>query len=150
MFLSSALSLFNIYVCTKFNFNPFVLSKIWPRHTSIMTNTKLRGDNSINIHGMIIAIGFRPSFHCHLSINQVLFQSMLYFPKYGPDRQHLWKMYRVWLWFVGSALPLIAIYLNTKFDLNGNSSFKVIGRTRYQDGRKDGRTKRWIYASLFG
>ena len=108
------------------------------------------GDNWIHIHGMIIAIVFRPSSHCHLSINQVSFQSMLYFPKYGPDRQHLWKMYRVWLWFVGSALPLIAIYLNTKFYLNGNSSFKVICRTRYQDGRKDGRTKRWIYASPFG
>jgi len=35
-----------------------------------------------------------------------------------------------------TALPLTAIYLYTKFDLNGNSSFKVICRTRY-------RTDRW-------
>ena len=46
------------------------------------------------------------------------------------------------LWFLGSALSLIAIYLYTKFDLNGNSSFKVICRTRYRDGR----TKRRLYA----
>jgi len=29
------------------------------------------------------------------------------------------------------ALPLTAIYLYTKFDLNANSSLKVICRTRY-------------------
>jgi len=34
-------------------------------------------------------------------------------------------------------LGLIAIYLYTKFDLNGNSSFKVIWRTRYRDGQTD-------------
>ena len=33
---------------------------------------------------------FCPSPHCHLSINWVLFQSLLYFPKYGPKRQQLW------------------------------------------------------------
>jgi len=32
-------------------------------------------------------------------------------------------------------VPLIAIFLYTKFDLNGNSSFKVICRTRKCDGR---------------
>jgi len=42
------------------------------------------------------------------------------------------------LWFLGSALTRIAIYLYTctKFDLNANSSFNVICRTRY-------RTDRW-------
>ena len=30
------------------------------------------------------------SFHCDLSINQVSFQSLLYFPRYGSDRNHLW------------------------------------------------------------
>jgi len=29
-FLSSVLPFINIYVCTKFNFNPLALSKIWP------------------------------------------------------------------------------------------------------------------------
>ena len=83
--MSSAFHLINIYVCTKFNFNPFctfqdmaqtgihygwyvlpfpclpsiykpsfisipfVLSKIWPGHTSIMTNTRLRGIGKIRI-----------------------------------------------------------------------------------------------------
>jgi len=48
---------------------------------------------------------------------------------------------RVGLWLSGSALPLIAIYLHTKFYLNANSSFEVICWTRYQmDGRMDGRT----------
>ena len=45
---------------------------------------------------------------------------------------------RVWLWFLGSVLPLIAIYLYTKFYLNANSSFKVICQTRYRtDGQMD-------------
>jgi len=38
---------------------------------------------------------------------------------------------------LGSALPLIAIFLYTKLDLNANSSFKVICRTRYRDGRTE-------------
>jgi len=47
----------------------------------------------------------------------------------------------VGLWFLGSALPLIAIYILTKFHLNVNSSFKVICQTRYQtDGQKDKQT----------
>ena len=62
---------------------PFVLAKIWPGHISIMTNTILRGDNWINILGMIIVPRFYPTSHCHLSISQVLFQSLLYFPRYG-------------------------------------------------------------------
>ena len=33
---------------------------------------------------------------------------------------------------MSTALPLIAIYLNNKFYLNANSSFKVICRTRYR------------------
>jgi len=35
-----------------------------------------------------------------------------------------------------NALPLIAIYLYTKFYLNTNSSFKVICQTRYQTDRR--------------
>ena len=50
-------------------------------------------------------------------------------------------LYRAGLWFLGSALHLIAIYIRTKFHLNANSSVKVIRRTRYRtDGQMDGRT----------
>jgi len=43
---------------------------------------------------------------------------------------------RVGLWFLGSALPLITIYLYTEFYLNAKSSLKVICRTRYRtDGK---------------
>jgi len=45
---------------------------------------------------------------------------------------------RVGLWFLGSALPLIAIYLYSKFYLNANSSFKVICRTRYHTDGQSG------------
>ena len=39
---------------------------------------------------------------------------------------------------MGTALPLTATYLYTKFYLNAISSFKVICRTRYQmDGQTD-------------
>jgi len=34
-------------------------------------------------------------------------------------------IYRVGLWFLGYALPLIAIYLYTKFYLNATSSIKI-------------------------
>ena len=50
-------------------------------------------------------------------------------------------LYRAGLWFLGSALHLIVIYIRTKFHLNANSSVKVIRRTRYRtDGQMDGRT----------
>ena len=71
---------------------PFVLSKICPRQPSIMPNTMLRGDNSINIQARIMVLGFCPASHCHIFINQVSFQSLLYFSRYGQDRQHLCKM----------------------------------------------------------
>jgi len=38
MVLSSALPLIYIYVCTKFNSIPFVLSKIWPGQATVMEN----------------------------------------------------------------------------------------------------------------
>jgi len=43
---------------------------------------------------------------------------------------------RVGLWFLGSALPLIGIYIYTKYDLNANSSFKLLA------GQGTGRTDR--------
>jgi len=36
------------------------------------------------------------------------------------------------LWFLGSAIPLIAIYLYAKFYINATSSFKVICQTGYR------------------
>ena len=56
-------------------------------------------------------------------------------------------IYKVGLWFLGSALPLIVIYLYTKSYLDANSSFKDICRTKYC---MDGQTKQRLYASTFG
>ena len=67
----------------------FVLSKIRLGQASIMTNTKLRGDNSINIQNRIMVLGNCPSSYYHLSINQVSSKSLLYFSRYRPDRQQL-------------------------------------------------------------
>ena len=90
---------------------------------------RLMGDNSVNILDRIMVLVHCPSSDCHLSINQFFFQSLLYFPR----------------------LPLIVIYLYTKFYLNVNSSFKVICRTRYRtDRRTDGQTEHRLYASTFG
>jgi len=52
---------------------PFVLSKIWPGQATIMKKKWLQGDSSVNLQGMVMVLGFRPSTHCHLSIYQVLF-----------------------------------------------------------------------------
>ena len=69
---------------------PYVLFKIWPGHTSIMKK-RLQGDNSINIQGRIMVLEHSTSSHCHLSISQVSFQSLMYFPRYGPDTHPIWK-----------------------------------------------------------
>ena len=57
------------------------------KSTTILTRVSLVA-NSINIQGRIIVLVHCPSSHCHLSINQVSFQSLLYFPRYmyGPDK----------------------------------------------------------------
>ena len=58
---------------------PLGLLKIWLGQASIMKKTKwLRGDNSVNILGRILVIVHCPSSYCHLSINQVPLQSLLY------------------------------------------------------------------------
>jgi len=46
----------------------------------------LMGDNSVIYRVMVLV-------HCHLSINQVSFQSLLYFPRYGTD---IMKNKRLW------------------------------------------------------
>ena len=82
--MSSALPLIDIYVCTKFNFNPFCTFQDMAR-TSNTYEKWLRGDNSINIQGRIMVRVHCPSSRCHLSINQVSFKSLLYFQTYGLD-----------------------------------------------------------------
>ena len=67
---------------------PLVLSKIWPGQASIMEN----GYGEITQYIYILV--HCTSSYCHLSINQVSFQSLLYFPRYGPDRHQLCK---IWL-----------------------------------------------------
>ena len=51
------------------------------------------------------------------------------------------------LCFLGSALPLIAICLYTKFYLNAKSSFKVICRTMFQT---DGQGGDYMLPPLWG
>ena len=75
---------------------PFVLSKILLRQVFIMTNTKLRGDNYVHIQVMDMVLVHSTSSHCHLSTNQVSFQSLLNFPRYDRDKQHLLKMVLVY------------------------------------------------------
>ena len=93
-----------------------------------MTNTKLRGDNSINIQGRITVLVHSTFSHCNLSINQV---SSNNYEKWlrGDNTVHI----------QGRIMVLVH---STKFNLNGNSSFKVICRTRYCDGQTDGKSLR--------
>ena len=50
---------------------------------------------------------------------------------------------------MGTALPLIAIYLYTKCYLNANGSFKVICQTMYRtDGRTDGQSGDYMLPPL--
>jgi len=56
-------------------------------HNFVWALQWLWGDNSVNIQGMVMVLVHCTSSHCHLSINQVSFQSLLYFSRYGPDKQ---------------------------------------------------------------
>ena len=85
------------------------------------------------------------STHRHLSISFISVPFVLF--KIWTGQATLTKngyreitqyIHRVGLWFLGSVLPLIAIYLYTQFYLNVTSSFKVICWTRYRtDGQSD-------------
>ena len=111
------LSLTSMYV-PSFTSIPLVLSKIWPGQATIMKKW-LRGDNLVNIQGRMMVLVHCPSSHSCLSINQVLYQSILYFPRY-----------------------------ETKFHLNPNSSFKVICRTRYRTDRQTDKEATICFHSL--
>jgi len=56
----------------------------------------LRGDNYVIIQAMIMVLVHCRSPDCHLSINQVSFQFLLYCWRYGPDRLYYEK--HKWLW----------------------------------------------------
>ena len=71
---------------------PLVLLKIWSGQASLWKSKLLRGDYFVNIQSRILVIVHCPFSHCHLSINQVSFQSLLYFQRYGLDRHPLWKI----------------------------------------------------------
>ena len=89
MFLSSALPLINIYVCTKFNFNPFCTFQDMARTSNHYKTKWLSGDNSVNIKNRIMVLVHDTFSHCNLSINQVSFQFLSYLTRYGQDRQPL-------------------------------------------------------------
>ena len=89
--LCTALPLTAIYLKTNFQLNPVCTFQDMALTGSNYEKIYLRGDNSVNIQGRIMVLIHCPSSNCHLSINQVSFQSRLYFPRYGPDRQQLWK-----------------------------------------------------------
>ena len=72
----------------------FVLPKIWPGQASITKNKWLWGDNSVNIQGMTMVLIHSTSSHCHLSINQVSFQSLCTFQ----DMTRTGNTYKKWLW----------------------------------------------------
>ena len=75
LFWCTALSLTAIYLKPSFISISWVLkiSQDMAR-TSIHYEKWLREDNSIHIHGRIMVLGFSPSPHCHLFINQVSFK----------------------------------------------------------------------------
>jgi len=52
----------------------------------------LWGDNSVNIQDRIIVFVHCPFPHCYLSINQVSFRFLSFFPRYGPECHPLLKM----------------------------------------------------------
>ena len=85
-FLSSVLPLIYIYVCSKFNFNPFCTFQDMARTSNHYENIM---DNSVNIQSRIVVLVQCTFSHCHLSINQVSFQFLSYLTRYGPDRQPL-------------------------------------------------------------
>ena len=88
-----------------------------------------------------MVIGFCPSPHCHLSMNLVWFKcQQQLFDGQGTGRTDRWtklrlyaspfgehkngygeitlSIYKIWLYFLCTALSLTAIYLQTKFNIN--------------------------------
>jgi len=130
------------HVRSKFKFNPCC---------TFMTRTSNhyeKNDYSVNKQGMIMIIVNCPSSHCHLSINQVSFQTHFVFSKIWHGHASIEK--NKWLRGDNSLNKHVRIMvlvfcpsphcrLSIKFHLNVNSILKLICRTRC---RMDGRTKR--------
>ena len=72
-----------------FNFNPFSTSQDMARMSNHYEKKWLWEDNSVEIQGRIMVLAHCPHLNCHLPINQVSLQSLLYFQRYGLDRQPL-------------------------------------------------------------
>jgi len=88
--LSSVLPLININACTKFNFNPFcTFQDMAQTGIHYERNKWLWRDNYVNIQGRSMVLVHYPSPDYNLSINQVSFQVLLYFSRYGPDTHPL-------------------------------------------------------------
>jgi len=66
-------ALINIYVCTKFNFNPFCTFQDMAQTHIHYKKKWLWEDNYVNIQGRIMVLVHGTSSHRHLSINQVSF-----------------------------------------------------------------------------
>jgi len=91
--LSTALPLINIYVCTKFNFNPFCTFQDIARRATIMKNKWLWGDNSINIQSRTMDFVHCPSLS---SIYKPSFISIPYvLSRIWPGQATIMKK---WLW----------------------------------------------------
>ena len=135
--MSSVLPFNNIYVCTKFNFNPFSTFQRIARINNHYEKKWLMGDNSVIYRVMCTALPITAIYLKYL----VSFQSLLYFPRYGPDMHPLWTIMKKWLrgdnsinrqgrikvlGFCHSPHSHLSIY---------QVSFKVIYRTRYRPDR---------------
>ena len=108
----------------------------------------------VNIQDRIIVLVHCPFPYCYLSINQVSFWSLLYFPRYGPDRHPLWKK-----WLRGDYtvnMGRIMVLVDCPFShchLSTNQvSFKCQKLLLFAGqgtGRTVRRTKQRLYASIF-
>ena len=75
----------------------------------------LWGDNYVNIQRVIMVIVFCTSLNCHLSLNQVSFQSPLHIPRYG----------------VGPSFSQIQFFTHvTRFEHTCHSSCEICNRSR--------------------
>ena len=59
------------------------------KHFNHKNANRVKCMNLISSSYVYLNVGI--SSHCHLSIDQVSLQSILYFPRYGPDKNPLWK-----------------------------------------------------------
>jgi len=57
-----------------------------------MKNKRLWRDISVNKLGRVMVLVHGTSSYYHLSRNKIPLQSLLYCPRYGLDRQQLWKI----------------------------------------------------------